>query len=92
MSITLGMPPVKVTVCETLKTQMHLEMLEGNESRELRISAHRECEVSSARTEQRFRNSCEIKHKLRSRATGSVLIFGGGKQHGVRLSALSLSH
>lgn len=38
-------------------------MFEGNERRELRISTHRECEVSSARTKQHFRNSCEIKHK-----------------------------
>lgn len=70
-------------------------MFEGNERRELRISTHRECEVSSARTKQHFRNSCEIKHKYHGlvvQATGSIPIFGGGKQHTVRLSALSLNH
>lgn len=29
---------------------------------------------------------------LWSQATGSIPIFGGGKQHAVRLSALPLSH
>lgn len=47
--------------------------------------AHREREVSSARTQQHFKNSCKIQHKYHGpvvQAPGITPIFGGGKAAG----------
>lgn len=71
-------------------------MFKGNVRCEQRVFAHREREVSSARTQQHFKQfkSCEIKHKYRGpvvQALRITLILGGGKQQAVRLSALPLS-
>lgn len=51
-------------------------------------------EVSPARPQQHFKNSCEIKDKYQGpvvQAPGITPIFGGGEQQAVRLSALPLS-
>lgn len=69
-------------------------MFKGNVRCEQRVLAHREREVSSARTQQHFKNSCEIKHKYHGavvQAPGITPIFGGGKQQAVMLTALPLS-